>query len=168
MFNKFLGIVLKMRRLDLIGMILTIIGGSIILTAIIAFAFFYGINVPVPFLRILFRAVILGAIIIGSIIFIIGIIIRRVDRVQEKKESIYSIEQEKTENEIVDDFIDYLKKNEGKAFTVNALLNRIYQEKQIEINRNNIEELLQILVNKNEIKYIFKEGENFYLYEYKY
>jgi len=156
-----------MRQLDLIGMILIIIGGSIILPAIIAFAFFYGINVPIPFLRTLYRTIIFGAIIFGALIFIIGIIIRLVDHVQEKKEYSYSIEQEKTEKEIVEDFIDYLKKNEGKAFTVNALLKRIYQENQIKINRNNIEELLQILVNKNEIKYVFKDGENFYLYEYK-
>ncbi|MFX0037758.1 MAG: hypothetical protein ACFFCY_00395 [Promethearchaeota archaeon] len=157
-----------MRRLDLIGMILTIIGGSIILPAIITFAFFFGINLPVPFLRALYRAIIIGAITIGALIFIIGIIIRIVDRVQEKKESIYLIEHEKTENEIVDDFIDYLKKNEGKAFSINALLNRIYQENQIEINRNKIEELLQILVKKNELKYVLKDGENFYLYEYNY
>lgn len=79
-------------------------------------------------MRTLYRAIIFGAIIIGALIFIIGIIIRLVDHVQEKKEYSYSIEQEKTEKEIVEDFIDYLKKNEGKAFTVNALLKRIYQE----------------------------------------
>lgn len=156
-----------MRRLDLIGMILTIIGGSIILPAIVAFAFFYGINVPFPFLRTLYRAIILGAVIIGALIFLIGIILRIVDHFQEKKEFDYSIEQKKTESEIVNNFIDYLKKNEGNAFTVNALLNRIYEDNQIDVNRNNIEDLLQIFVKKNEIKYLLKDGENFYLYEYR-
>ncbi|MFX0001974.1 MAG: hypothetical protein ACFE9C_13185 [Candidatus Hodarchaeota archaeon] len=94
-------------------------------------------------------------------------ILRIIDRFREKKEFDYSIEQEKTESEIVNNLIDNLKKNEGKAFTVNALLNRIYEDNQIDVNRNNIEDLLQIFVKKNEIKYLLKEGENFYLYEYK-
>ncbi len=156
-----------MRRLDLIGMILTIVGGSIILPAIITFAFFYGIYVPVPFLRTLYRAIILGAIIIGALIILIGIILRIVDRFQEKKEIVYSIEREKIENEVVDEFIIFLKNNEGKAFTVNALLNRIYEDNQFEVNKHNIEELLQLSVKRNEIKYILKDGENFYLYEYQ-
>ena len=156
-----------MRRLDLIGMILTIIGASIFLQAIIIFAFFYGIYVPFPFLRMLYRVTILGAIIIGVLIFFIGIILRKTDHLKENKEYSYSIEREKIENEVADEFINFLKNNEGKAYTVNALLNRIYEDNQIEVNKHNVEELLQVFVKKNEIKKALKNDENFYFYEYK-
>lgn len=141
-----------------------IIGAAIILPAITIFGFYYGMYVPVPFLRTLFRVMIIVALIIGGLILIIGIILRVVDRIQEKTSYPYSIKEKKTENEVIDDIINYLKNNEGKAFTLNALLNRIYEENQIEINENTIEELLQVLVNSNEIKHQFKDGELFYLY----
>ena len=141
-----------------------IIGAAIILPAITIFGFYYGMYVPVPFLRTLFRTLIAVVLVIGGLIFIIGIIIRIVDRIQEKTSDTYSIKEQKTENEIIDDIIKYLKNNEGKAFTLNALLNRIYEENQIEFNENIIEELLQVLVSSNEISSQFKDGEIFYLY----
>jgi len=143
---------------------LIIIGAAIILPAITIFGFYYGMDVPVPFLRTLFRVIIIVVLIIGGLILIIGIIIRVVDRIQEKTSYTYSIKEKKTENEVIDDIINYLKNNEGKAFTLKALLNRIYEENQIEINENTIEELLQVLVSSNEIKHQFKDGELFYLY----
>ena len=141
-----------------------IIGAAIILPAITIFGFYYGMYIPVPFLKTLFRTLIAVMLIIGGLIFIIGIIIRIVDRIQEKTSDSYSIKEKKTENEIIDDIIKYLKNNEGKAFTLNALLNRIYEENQIEFNENIIEELLQVLVSSNEISSQFKDGEIFYLY----
>jgi len=143
---------------------LIIIGAAILLPAITIFGFYYGMYVPVPFLRILFRTTIAVVLIIGGLIFVIGIIIRILDRIQEKKSYTYPIKEMKTENEVIDDIIYYLKNNEGKAFTLKALLNRIYEENQIEINKNTVEELLQVLVNNNEIKLQFKDGETFYLY----
>jgi len=143
---------------------LIIIGVAIILPAITIFGFYYGMYVPVPFLRTLFRTLIVVMLIIGSIIFIIGILIRIVDRLQEKKSSTYSIKERKTENEVIDDIINFLKNNEGKAFTLNALLNRIYEEDRFEFNEKIIEELLQVLVSSNEISSQFKDGEIFYLY----
>jgi len=143
---------------------LIIIGAAILLPAITIFGFYYGMYVPVPFLRILFRTTIAVVLIIGGLIFVIGIIIRILDRIQEKKSYTYPIKEMKTENEVIDDIIYYLKNNEGKAFTLKALLNRIYEENQIEINENTIEELLQVLVSSNEISSQFKDGEDFYLY----
>ena len=145
-------------------MILIIIGAAIILPAITIFGFYYGMYVPVPFLRTLFRTLIVIMLVIGGIIFIIGILIRIVDRLQEKTPYTYSIKEKKTENEVIDDIINFLKNNEGKAFTLNALLNRIYEENQIEFNENTVEELLQLLVSNNEISSQFKDGERFYLY----
>ena len=141
-----------------------IIGAAIILPAITIFGFYYGMYVPVPFLRTLFRTLIVIMLVIGGIIFIIGILIRIVDRLQEKTPYTYSIKEKKTENEVIDDIINFLKNNEGKAFTLNALLNRIYEENQIEFNENTVEELLQLLVSNNEISSQFKDGERFYLY----
>jgi len=143
---------------------LIIIGVAIILPAITIFGFYYGMYVPVPFLRTLFRTLIVIMLVIGGIIFIIGILIRIVDRLQEKTPYTYSIKEKKTENEVIDDIINFLKNNEGKAFTLNALLNRIYEENQIEFNENTVEELLQLLVSNNEISSQFKDGERFYLY----
>ncbi|MFX0025388.1 MAG: hypothetical protein ACFE8M_03175 [Candidatus Hermodarchaeota archaeon] len=145
-------------------MVLTIIGAAIILPAITVFIFYYGIYVPVPFLRTLFRVIILFFLAIGGLIFIIGIILRIVDRIQEKTSSRYSIKERKTENEVIEDIIKYLKNNEGKAFTLNALMNRIYDENLIEINENIIEELLQVLISSNEIRSQLKDGEIFYSY----
>jgi len=145
-------------------LILIIIGAAIILPAITIFGFYYGMYVPVPFLRTLFRTLIVIMLVIGGIIFIIGILIRIVDRLQEKTPYTYSIKEKKTENEVIDDIINFLKNNEGKAFTLNALLNRIYEENQIEFNENTVEELLQLLVSNNEISSQFKDGERFYLY----
>ena len=145
-------------------MILIIIGAAIILPAITIFGFYYGMYVPVPFLRTLFRTLIAVVLVIGGIIFIIGIIIRIVDRIQEKTSYTYSTKERKPEIEIIDDIINYLKDNEGRAFTLNALLKRIYEENQIEFNENNVEELLQLLVSNNEISSQFKDGEIFYLY----
>lgn len=120
--------------------------------------------VPVPFLRTLFRVIIIAFLAIGGLIFIIGLILRIVDRIQEKTSSPYPIKETMTENEIIEDIIYYLKNNEGKAFTLNALLNRIYEEILIEINEKIIEELLQVLVSSNEIRAQFKDGEIFYSY----
>lgn len=145
-------------------MILTIIGAAILLPAITVFGFYYGMYVPVPFLRTLFRIIIIVFLTIGGLIFIIGIILRIVDRIQEKTSSTYSIKERKTENEVIDDIINYLKDKEGKAFTLNALMNRIYEENLIEINEKIIEELLQVLVSSNEIRAQFKDGEIFYSY----
>ncbi|MFX1493087.1 MAG: hypothetical protein ACFFBZ_02265 [Promethearchaeota archaeon] len=153
-----------MRQLDKIGLVLTIIGAAIILPAITVFIFYYGMYVPVPFLRILFRVIIIVFLAIGSLIFIIGIILRIVDRIQGKTSSRYSIKERKTEDEVIEDIINYLKNNEGKAFTLKALMNRIYEENLIEINENVIEDLLQVLVNSNEIRSQFKDGEIFYSY----
>ncbi len=120
--------------------------------------------VPVPFLRALFRTLIAVMLVIGGLIFIIGILIRIVDRLQEKTSDTYSTREKKTEIEIVDDIINYLKNNEGKAFTLNALLKRIYEGNQIKYNVNTVEKLLQLLVSNNEISSQFKDGEVFYLY----
>ncbi len=141
-----------------------IIGAAIILPAITIFGFYYGLYVPVPFLRALFRTLIAVMLVIGCIIFIIGIIIRIVDRLQEKTSNTYTIKEKKTETEVIDDIINFLKNNKGKAFTLNALLNRIYEENLIEINENIIEDLLQVLVSNNEIRSQFKDGEIFYSY----
>jgi hypothetical protein len=143
---------------------LIIIGAAILLPTITILGFYYGMYVPVPFLRTLFRTLIAVMLVIGGLIFIIGLLIRIVDRIQEKTSSPYPIEEKKTVNEILDDIIEYLKNNEGKAFTLNALLNRIYEENQIKFNKNAIEDLLQVLVSSNEISSQFKDGELFYLY----
>ena len=135
-----------------------------ILLAITIFGFYYGMYVPVPFLRTLFRTLIAVMLVCGGLIFLIGIIIRIVDRLQENKSSSYPIKEKKTENEVIDDIIDFLKNNKGKAFTFNALLNRIYEENQIEFNKNIVKDLLQLLVNNNEISSQFKDGVVFYLY----
>ncbi|MFW9946139.1 MAG: hypothetical protein ACFFDX_04850 [Candidatus Odinarchaeota archaeon] len=150
--------------MDKIGLVLTIIGAAIILPAITVFVFYYGMSVPVPFLRTLFRVIIIVFLVIGSLIFIIGIILRIVDRIQGKTSSRYSIKERKTENEVIEDIINYLKNNEGKAFTLKALMNRIYEENLIEINKNIIEDLLQVLINSNKIRSQFKDGEIFYSY----
>ncbi|MFX0017251.1 MAG: hypothetical protein ACFFAK_13915 [Promethearchaeota archaeon] len=141
-----------------------IIGAAIILPAITIFGFYFGMDIPVPYLKTLFRTLIAVMLLIGCIIFIIGIIIRIVDRFQEKTSYTYSIKEKKPENEVIDDIINFLKNNEGKAFTLNALLNRIYEENQIEFNENIVKDLLELLVNNNEISSQFKNGELFYLY----
>ncbi|MFX1589319.1 MAG: hypothetical protein ACFFC1_14290 [Promethearchaeota archaeon] len=88
-------------------MILTIIGVAILLPAITIFGFYYGMYVPVPFLRTLFRVIIIVFLTIGGLIFIIGLILRIVDRIQEKTSSPYPIKETMTENEIIEDIIYY-------------------------------------------------------------
>ena len=85
-----------MRQLDLIGMVLTIIGGSIVITAAIIagtlYAFILPFPAPVPsLLRTIFRISFIMALSIGSVIFIIGIIVRIIDHTQERRENLASI-----------------------------------------------------------------------------
>ena len=152
-----------MRPLDLFGMILTIIGANIILTT---GSIFLTIPRPVypPSFKF-FRVAIIVSLVIGVLIIIIGIIIRVIDsRIKERELMSYSAQKKKTEVEIVNEIIIFLKINKGKAFTLNALLNRIYKGDLTEIKHDIIEKLLQERVIKNVISSQLKDAELFYFY----
>lgn len=153
-----------MRPLDLLGMILTIIGANIILTT---GAILITIPRPVypPSFKF-FRVAVIVALIIGVLICIIGIILRVMDSITKERELMsYSAQKnKKTEVEVVDDIIIFLKINKGKAFTINALLNRIYKGNLTEIKHDIIEKLLQEMVIKNVISSQLKDAELFYFY----
>ncbi len=153
-----------MRPLDLLGMILTIIGANIILTA---GSIFLTIPRPVypPSFKF-FRVALIAALIIGVLICIIGIILRVMDSIAKEKELMFFSAQnnKKTEVGIVNEIIIFLKNNKGKAFTINALLNRIYGGNLTEIKHDIIEKLLQERVIKNVISSQLKDAELFYFY----
>lgn len=154
-----------MRRLDVFGMVLMIIGVNFIG---IAFFIFIGFPRPTevfPRLYTSFRVFIGVLLIIGALTFIIGSTIRLIVYFQKKRPSTSLGKIDKNnELEIIDDIIDYLKNNTGKAFTIDALLNKVSEENQIQIRQSIIEELLQEFVIRNVIKAQFKDGEKFYFY----
>ena len=152
-----------MRPLDLLGMILTIIGANIILTTGTIL-----ITIPRPVYPPLkfFRVAVIVSLTIGALIIIIGIIIRIIDSIIKERESMsYSGQKyKKTEVEVVNEIIIFLKINKGKAFTINTLLNRIYKGDLTEIKHDIIEKLLQERVIKNVIRSQLKDAELFYFY----
>ncbi len=153
-----------MRPLDLFGMILTIIGANIILTT---GSIFLTIPRPVypPSFKF-FRIAVTVSLIIGALIIIIGIILRVIDSMTKERELMSNSfrKNKKTEVEIVNEIIIFLKINKGKAFTINALLNRIYKGDLTEIKHDIIEKLLQERVIKNVISSQLKDAELFYFY----
>lgn len=153
-----------MRPLDLAGMVLTIIGANIILTA---GSIFLTIPRPVypPSFKF-FRVALIAALIIGVLICIIGIILRVMDSIAKEKELLpFSAQNnKKTEVGIVNEIIIFLKNNKGKAFTINALLKRIYGENLTEIKLDIIEKLLQERIIKKVISSQLKDAELFYFY----
>ena len=153
-----------MRPLDLLGMILTIIGANIILTT---GAILITIPRPVypPSFKF-FRVAMIVAIIIGVLICIIGIILRIIDSsLKERGIMPFSAQKnKKTEVEVVNEMIIFLKNNKGKAFTINALFNRIYGRNLAELKYDIIEKLLHERVIKNVISSQSKDAELFYFY----
>lgn len=152
-----------MRPLDLAGMVLTIIGANIILTAGSIFLTVPRPTYPPSFK--FFRVAMIAALVIGVVICIIGIILRIIDsNLKNKGIMPFSAQKRKTEVGIVNEIIVFLKNNKGKAFTISALLNRIYGGNLTGINLDTIEQLLQERVNKNVIKSQLKEAELFFFY----
>jgi hypothetical protein len=143
-----------MRRLDLIGMILMIIAINIFLgTGYLA------ISTP-PYIFNEFKmakVVIIVLFIVGVLTFIIGTIIRIYDSFTKNK----GIERE---YELTNNFINYLKANKGRAFTMNALFNKIDNGSQFRGERKNVEELFEKLRVINEIKVELKDKQKFYMY----
>lgn len=155
-----------MRPLDLAGMILTIIGANIIITTGLIFITIYPQPGNLPRLAKVFRIGVLVALIIGVLVCIIGIILRIMDSIAKEKELLsYSTQKnKKTEVEIVNEMIIFLKNNKGKAFTMTALLNRINVGNLTELKLDVIEKLLHERILKNVIRSQLKDGELFYLY----
>ena len=153
-----------MRPLDLAGMVLTIIGANIILTAGSIFLTIPRPTYPPSFK--FFRVALIAALIIGVLICIIGIILRVMDSIAKEKDLMFFSAQnnKKTEVEVVNEMIIFLKNNKGKAFTINALLNRIYGRILTELKYDIIEKLLQERVIKNVISSQSKDAEFFYFY----
>ena len=154
-----------MRPLDLLGMILTIIGANIILTTSLILITIPRPNFPPSFK--FFRVAVIVGLIIGALIIIIGIILRVIDSTTKERELISKTfrKNKKTEVEVVNEIIIFLKTNKGKAFTMNALLKRIYKGNLTEIKHDIIEKLLQQeRVIKNVISSQLKDAELFYFY----
>lgn len=153
-----------MRPLDLAGMVLTIIGANIILTAGSIFLTIPRPTYPPSFK--FFRVAMIAALIIGVLICIIGIVLRIIDSSLKERGIIpFSAKKnKKSEVEVVNEIIIFLKNNKRKAFTLNALLNRIYGENLTGINLDTIEQLLQERVIKNVISSQLKDTELFFFY----
>ncbi|MFX0032508.1 MAG: hypothetical protein ACFE8E_11745 [Candidatus Hodarchaeota archaeon] len=147
-----------MRPLDLLGMILTIIGVNIIIVGL-----FLIITIPpVSYPYTIFQPLRVAAgiiIMIGASIFVIGIIIRIVSYITKDKVSKRDLLLE-----LINDIVNYLKMNKGKAFTMKALLNRINIDDQIEIDQAVIRAYLHDFIIRNEIKSQLKDGEEFLIY----
>lgn len=147
-----------MRPLDLFGMILTIIGVNIILVGLFLIITIPPVSYPYTIFQPL-RVVAGVIVIIGALAFVIGIIIRIVSYITKDK-----VSKRDLLIEFIDEIVNYLKKNKGKAFTMNALMNRINIENQIEIDQAVIRAYLHDFIIRNEIKSQLKDGEEFFVY----
>jgi hypothetical protein len=152
-----------MRHLDLAGMVLTIIGANIIITAGSIFLTVPRPSYPPSFK--FFRVAMIAALIIGVVICVIGIILRIIDsNLKAKGITPFSAQKKKTEIGIVNEIIVFLKNNKGNAFTLNTLINRIYGGNLTGINYDTIEQLLQKKVIENIISSQLKDAEIFFFY----
>jgi len=147
-----------MRPLDLFGMILTIIGINIILVGLFLIITIPPVSYPYTIFQPL-RVVAGVIVIIGALAFVLGIIIRIVSYITKDK-----VSKRDLLIEFIDDIVNYLKANKGKAFTMNALMNRINKENQIEIDQAVIRAYLHDFIIRNEIKSQLKDGEEFFVY----
>lgn len=141
-------------------MILTIIGINFI---IIGFFLLISLPAPVyPFTSTLKPIRIFAGImlLIGALLFIIGVIIRIVAHFTKGK-----VSNRELLREVIDNIINYLKQNEGKAYTINALLKRVYIESQFEIDEGILEAFMHDLVIRNVIKSQLKNGEEYFMYK---
>ena len=147
-----------MRPLDLFGMIITIIGVNIIIVGLFLIISIPPVSYPYTIFQPL-RVVAGVIVIIGVLAFVIGIIIRIVSYITKDK-----VSKRDLLIEFIDDVVNYLKTNKGKAFTMNALMNRINKENQIEIDQAVIRAYLHDFIIRNEIKSQLKDGEEFFVY----
>ena len=143
-----------MRLLDLIGMILMIVGVNILLVAgslsiITPIYIFKTFKFSIDFLIILFT--------IGALTFIIGLIIRAYDSITKDKIIAKQLD-------LVDNLISYLKSNKGKAFTLNALFQRIDKGSYIRTERKDVEKLFYKLLVVNKIRVELKDKKKFFMY----
>ena len=143
-----------MRTLDLIGMILMIIGVNILLAAGLLF-----INTPIYLLEFsnFIKFGLIALSISGVTIFIVGIIIRIYDSITKDKVNAKTLV-------LVDNLIDYLKINKGKAFTLNALFQRVDKVSQLRTKRKDVEKLFYKMLGVNEIRVELKNRQKFFMY----
>jgi len=143
-----------MRTLDLIGMILMIIGVNVLLAA--GFLF---INTPIYVLEFsnFIKFGLIALSISGVSIFIAGIIIRIYDSITKDKVNAKTLV-------LVDSLIDYLKINKGKAFTFNALFQRVDKVSQLRTKRKDVEKLFYRMLGVNEIRIEIKDRQKFFMY----
>lgn len=67
------------------------------------------------------------------------------------------------EQEIIDKIYKFFKENVGKAFTINALMNRMLEMEIKEINQVELEQFLKNLITSHKITFEQIDGINYYL-----
>ncbi|MHA2429999.1 MAG: hypothetical protein ACXACC_03085 [Promethearchaeota archaeon] len=66
--------------------------------------------------------------------------------------------------ELEERIYNYLKENENKAFTINAIMNQIFSDSPTEASKELVEQSLENLVKQGVIQRTQKDTEIFYLY----
>jgi membrane-bound ClpP family serine protease len=66
--------------------------------------------------------------------------------------------------ELEEKIYKYLKNNENKAFTTNAIMNKLFSDSLAEVSKELVEQSLENLVKKGIIQLTQKDAEIFYLY----
>ncbi|MFX0020676.1 MAG: hypothetical protein ACFFAF_18310 [Candidatus Hermodarchaeota archaeon] len=69
-----------------------------------------------------------------------------------------------SEIELEEKIYNYLKENESKAFTIKAIMDRIFSDSPTEVSKELIEHSLENLVKHGKIQQTQKDAEIFYLY----
>ncbi len=59
---------------------------------------------------------------------------------------------------------NYLKANENRAFTINAIMDRVFSDSSTEVSKEMVEQSLENLVKQGVIQRTQKDAETFYLY----
>ena len=77
-----------------------------------------------------------------------------------KKHSPQSLVHTESEERIY----NYLKANENKAFTINAIMNQVFSDSPTEVSKETVEQSLENLVKQGVIQRTQKDTERFYLY----
>lgn len=141
-----------MRKLDLIGMIFTIIGINIIIINGLIFLYTPEIFIYLyPFyLKLCFAILITG---VSTVVA--GIILRIINGVTKDKTNERDLE-------IIKRIMDYLNDNKGKAFSANSLLKRIHWGSTYGLSERSIKRLLHDLIINDLIESYMKDGQKFY------